>query len=252
MKINKPLFVPEGGDGTGDGKTATPPAAAAAGTFTQEQLNAAVEKARTEEKQKLYGEIETLKGKVKTAEEATVARDTTILGLTAKVQAFEASKTADGSAVDITKLVTEVSERTRKVVEAEYEPKLNEVRTTAETTSRELRTLTLSQYRANKVAEAGGEDKLVMALVTGSTEAEVDASITRAAAEYTRIATKVAPGTPPAKTPPVVPPAIPAGGGSGGLPKAGIETVASMSIRDYGVNREDLKRQSAVRYAGQG
>jgi hypothetical protein len=246
------LLDPAGADG--NGPAATPAAASAAsatppeGFVSKEVMGAAIEKARKEEKDKLYPEIERLKTEVQT-------KDASIQTLNSQIEAFNVAKSADGKSVDIAKLIAEVSARTEQAATKLYTEELARVNGEVQGTRKQLNKMTLEQFTAKKIAEAGGEGNLVTALIRGDTEAEVSASIEQAKQAYEDIVKRVAPAG-AAPTPNdrngngtvIAPPALPRSTPptNGGAP----QTVREMPLKDYAAQRSELRQKMANAYSG--
>ncbi len=243
------------------------PAAGAAGggapeTFTLAERNSFAEAARKQEKDKLYPEMEALRGKVTELNGVITALTADKTALTGQVTTLQGQIEAfgkvnvKGQELDVAALIAEVTEKASKATAAAYEPRLAALDTEVSTVKKHNRKMTLEQYTASKIREAGGENALILQMVRGETEAEIDAAIEVSKATFEQVRTKVG-GTAPTipnpnearvAAPPVLPngqPAAPGGGGAGG---AGVPNVREMSLKDYVTNRQSIKQKAAQRY----
>lgn len=152
--------------------------------FTAEDIT----KARTEEKSKLYPQIEKLKSEVvrlteklnsalqsgSDKEDAVKEKDATIASLEEKLSKLEAKGEEN-----------KVSEKLVK----ELQTKLDEALKALEEKDAEVSQIKISAYKAEKIKEL---DESVVDLVTGNTEEEIDASIAKAKAIYEKVSAKYA------------------------------------------------------------
>lgn len=163
-----------------------------------------IQKARTDEKNKLYPQIEKLKAEVAKLNEKLSARllsdsekdeeinskSEEIAVLTAKIEKLEAkgekAKVTDSLAKDL-------------------QVKLDEAIKALDAKDAEIAQIKLTSYKAEKIK---GLDESVVDIVSGNTEAEIDASVEKAKALYEKISAKFAtkkeeekPETKPATSP---------------------------------------------------
>lgn len=210
-----------------------------------------VEKARKEEKDKLYPQIEALTGDKTNLTSTVTTLQAEVATLKGQIEAFGKVKNG-ANEVNIPELIANVAALAKKEAAAVYEQQLAAINTEVTTVKTQHRKLTLEQYTAKKIAEAGGESVLVSQLINGNSEAEIDASIAQSKAAYDKIKQQLgaapttqqqnAPGT---SAPPVIPSGtIPAGGGTG------TPEVKNLSIKEYGAQRAQLKAKMTQRYAG--
>lgn len=144
---------------------AVPPAG-----FSQEQLHAAIEKARLEERTKIRGALEAAEQSAKDFSAKLKTAEQTISDLTGKVKAYEAAATATG-VTDVKKLVEEAAKAGADAVKAQYDAKFQALETdlTNERTTRQK--LTIEQRRNALIATANG--RIIPQLVRGDTEEEL-------------------------------------------------------------------------------
>jgi len=121
-----------------------------------------VEKARKEEKDKVMPQIESLKAKLEASERASADREAEILRLKASATPEEASR---ASLARMEQSLRETSEKTAKLE--------SELALTREVAAQELRNMGLKLHREKVIAE---KKVLLPELVTGSTEAEIEAA----------------------------------------------------------------------------
>ena len=147
-----------------------------------------IAKARQDEKNKLYPQIEKLKAEIaklndklstnllsgSEKDEAIKDKDTKIAELEAKVIKLE-EKGAEAKMSD--KLVKEL------------QLKLDEALKALETKDTELAQVKLASYKADKIKDL---DESVVDLVSGNTEADIDASVEKAKAIFEKISAKYA------------------------------------------------------------
>ena len=146
-------------------------------------LTKAIEAARKEEKNKLYGQIEALK----TADQTKA----TELELTKKKleeanKILEASKSSEA---DKTKTI----EQKLAEVDAKYKTEIENLRKQGEESEKRfaeaLRIKELSAYRERRIREAG--DSIIAEMVVGGTEAEIDEAIVKAKQTFEAYSAKV-------------------------------------------------------------
>lgn len=166
--------TPKPGESTDPTPPATPPAPPATQikTFTQDEVNEMVTKARRDEKTKLYSDIENAKKRANELESSLQTKEAELEGLRST------STEAQNLRADIEKLRAEAAAQTRKT-----ETLLDEAleRQRAEYDKR-LAQIQLDSYRKQLIAGAAGA--VIPELVTGSTEAEIEASFNASKARY--------------------------------------------------------------------
>jgi hypothetical protein len=238
---------------------AAAPAAPPAGFVSQDEHIKILEKARSDEKAKLYDKMKEQEASAKRLEGELKAAEDKIQTLEGKLSAIEKAKTKDG--VDVEKLVNEVSETTRKQAEQAYSKQITELQGRLQVLEGQNRDFSLQQTRQAVIAEMGGEKALIVEMVAGTTEEEIRASAQRAKATFDRIRQNAIPagnpGTPPNTNghvppgSPALPPATPPGGGAG-TPDAELNKVRTMSPTEYAKHREEVLRRTNARYSGGG
>lgn len=228
--------------------------------ITPEELHAAAEKARLEERTKLRGEIDAATAKLGeiTSLQAKVQEQAAELSrLQATVQTLEAAKAAieKGGGVKLDEVVSQAISAYDSASSKELKARIAALQTELEAQRSQAETERLSLLRARLIAENGGEAAVIPALVTGSNEAELRASIAAAKqilSKHVELATgngKNANGQGAKGVPPGVPAATAAGGagGSSGDPNEVIvdgltpADVRNMSRSEYMKHREKLK-----------
>jgi hypothetical protein len=117
--------------------------------------------------------------------------------------------------------------------------KLTDLTTKVTILENEGRKKDLALYKEKALKEAG--DDLILDLVGGETEQEIDESIERAKTRYSEIAEKLSTKTSKETTPEVPKPTSPSH--SGGVKKLTPEEIAAMSPEEYAKHRESLKKQ---------
>lgn len=150
--------------------------------LTEEQVTALLEKARKEEKDKLYPQLDEFKTSLKEVQEALRAEKEEKERIRKEAEeTAEAERQAKLSADD---RQLEVLKRLEEQLNAERE----ERKKLAESLDRKEREATLRAYRERAIAAAGEE--IIPELVTGNTEAEIDAAVRNAKARYEELAKK--------------------------------------------------------------
>jgi hypothetical protein len=246
-RLPRVLLNPGSADGNGNDSASTA------------AIQAAMDKARSEERTKLQGVITQLEGTVArlNGEVATLSgeRDTlsaSVNKLTDEMAALKAGLKADGG-IDPVKLLEETSTRVRNELEKVHSARLAELENSLNEEKAHRQNLAVEQLRTRLIKASGGEDSMIVELVTGSTEAEILASIDRSKGAFSR-AIAAAGGKPPKSgdrggedgqdfsLP---------GSQKGGDDSAELSNVKNMSVGDYAKHRERLKK-AAPRYGGSG
>lgn len=208
-----------------DEPPATPPVVppATAPTVNFEEL---ISKARREEKDKLYPEIERLKTEAgnftKKLNDLLIAigeKDVKISELTKSLKDAESNKGES----------TELKDLKAKVAQLEGEKVV-----LLDNHTKELSQIKLNDYKKTKIEEAGG--KVIPELVTGTTAEEIDASIETAKTRYTEILKGA--GVQPTN-PTYVPPANPSTAIIN-LGSANLEDISKMSPTQWAEYRKTL------------
>jgi DNA repair exonuclease SbcCD ATPase subunit len=224
---------------TNNGPAAAAPAATG---VTQEQLQAAIEKARLEERTKLRADIETAEANATALQTRVKELEAENQKLTADLQTLKSAQKPDGG-FDAAKLMEETAQRVR----SELQGTINELSSQIEEERGVRQRLTLEQLRAKLIQANGGENALIPSLVTGTNEAELIASIQASKAEFNRIMSVAKAQTPSTQqnngaggtTVPNIP--VPAAGGTNAGGQAVVKTVQEMSLNEYGANRAAVK-----------
>lgn len=193
--------------------SAPAPAAAAnpaATTYTEAEFNAAVERARTEERTKITAELDTARAEVKTLTDKLATQGTELTTLKNTAETLQKAVKTDGN-IDVSKLIEEVSERVAKSASNASATKVTELETRVTTLTQELKKKELSEFRTKAIAAAGGTEALIPELVQGNTEEEINASVTRSKNIFDQTKAKIASTTAPlpvAGTDPTKPAAV--------------------------------------------
>jgi DNA-binding protein YbaB len=216
---------------------------------TDAQIRLTADKVRKEEREKLVGKLESLENQVANLSKELQARDLTIAerdklvkDVQSKLEAIEKVK-SDGKDIDINKLVEEVAQNTRNLIEAEALKREAELRKQLEEVQNRLSKADLKIYRDEAIAKAGGAASLVMELVNGSTPEEIDNSIAVAKAAFDRVKSlsslqQTSDGSQISTPPPV----NPQGSSVSVLEQSAVK---SMPLSEYRKNREKLLAESA-------
>ncbi len=209
---------------------------------SEQEVIARIEKARQEEKQKLYADLQALNAKLETAN-LSVSQLESIQQKLARAEADLAAlgkaKTAGGD-IDIKALLNEA----KSAVEASLSEKIRQLEDRLAEKDREAVVARLSALKQQLVSDAKG--RIIAAMVVGNTEEAIRASAKEAMAEYERIvaANVTNPGA-PVPPPPINPRA--AGGGEN-PPASGVDGYKKTGdTKAYATNREalmsDLKKR---------
>lgn len=233
-----PTFTPVLGTNTTNGNTAT--------IFTAEQI----QKARQEEKDKLYPELQSMKAELA---ELKKERDTKIEAETKARKAAEAAAEEARKADTDTRTLLEEQEArfqaelARRDAEAEQQRQILDL---------ERQYQELQNYRS--AAMDAARDDIVpelLDLITGSTREEIDASIDGLKARSTRIVEQMQAATQAARAgmrgaPVTAPPAGPMDTYSGHDPILEAANNGSLSFEDYVKNRDKLLSSAARSRSG--
>jgi hypothetical protein len=244
------------------------------GAEANAQLHAGIEKARTEERAKLRGEISVKDAEILALKTKQTELETKVTQLTASLDALNAAKSTDGSTVDVPKLIEEVSAKFTKIAAGEAAGTQNRV----QQLEAQLEAMRLKETRNRLIQEAGGEDNLIVGLVKGTNEDEIRASVQEAKAAFEKVTARFKKGaqqnadqgddnqgdgndsnnsrndTNADQVPPDVNDAAAgasaAGGGGAGRGKDAtvLGKVHKMAPKDYATNREQVLTQMRKRY----
>ena len=254
MKINPILLDPNPADG-GNG---TPPAPAAttppAGYISLAERDAAIEKARVEERAKLNSQVENYKSQVAKLTDAATAKEAELVALTGKYDVLAAATKTDGAPVDLAKVIEEVTTKAINNLNKQHQEELKEVRATQKQYEKRIRDNDLAAFKAKAIADAGGPDAMIVQLVNGNNEEEITASVKYAVETFSGVLQRqgIEPKTlPPQNAPGSVPPTLPTNAprpsAGGTLPKS----VKSMTPQEWAASRKELLAATAQRYGGQ-
>lgn len=147
------------------------------GGITLADHNAALDKVRREEKEKLYGDLQAARKQVETLSASVQKLESEKANLQTIVDSTKASVTADGKSVDVAKLIAEVSERAAKAVADNAKVQITQLTSQLNDLQGQLAQTRLKETRERLIAEAGGQDAIIPELVKGNTEEELRASI---------------------------------------------------------------------------
>lgn len=196
----------------------------AQGTVNFEDL---ISKARTEERGKLYPQIEKLKADKNNLLLVVGERDTELANLKTQLADLETnSKQLAKDLKDGTKTNTKVSELTLTI--STLERQLEDLQVKYES---DVNSLKLTSYKEKKIAEASGE--LIPELVTGDTEEEINASIETAKTRYAEITQRAVQGV-------QLPPANPSASTLQIGKELTFEQMQSMSTADWAKARAEM------------
>lgn len=153
--------------------------------LSEQDIIKAVEKARSEEKDKLYPQIDALKESLKDIQDAlrTEREEKENIKRQAEEKA-EADRIAKLSESDKT---TEALRRIEEQLTAERRAREAVEQRLAD----QARKAELAKYRESAIAAAGDSIKFFESLITGNSEAEIDAAINKAKASATELEKKI-------------------------------------------------------------
>lgn len=229
-----------------------PPAAPAApAPLTEADLNARIEAARKEEKQKLYSELESLKQQVAAADltkQEAAKLKAELTEAQGQLAAVSKAKTATGE-IDTIALARQVAENTRQAVAAETTKAISELQTKMSELERINQRQRLDALRTQIIAAAQGQ--IIEAMVMGNTEEEIRASAEAAKQQYQAIVASVrqTPGTAaaPVVPPPVVNPRSVNGGAN--PPQGGVDSFRRTGDpKAFGKNRQQVMAELKTRF----
>lgn len=207
-------------------------------------IHAQIEKARLEERTKVREELNNLSTLNKSLTDQLDKSQKDIQEVSSKLSALEKAQGANGE-IDVSKLIAEVAAQT----ESKMAGVIEELKGKVKQLDVKSRKASLEVYRRDAIAKAGGEAQLITALVSGSSEEEIDSSIQLAKDEYQKIVSRV--GTKvPTDTPTTtqhtnngiganVPPSLSANEGRGAnvVPQPSIR---ELSNKEWGAKRDEI------------
>jgi hypothetical protein len=230
-------------------------------------INKAIEKARSQEKAKLYSQIEDLKKTSKTAEELATARDTENKTLKQRLADAEAKlKELDGGGeggddgkkkgkktID-EETLNKTIEATVNITAKKFQDALDAANKRVEELEKQNTTREIDTYKNQLISE--NKDVIIPELVTGSTREELDLSLITAKQVFANVAKRLNPkggdgngeqrkddAAPASKL--ILPPVPNVNGGqSPGTPR--IVEVKALSDKDYKQSRNEILRAAAA------
>lgn len=231
---------------------------AGAATLTSEQLHAAIEKARLDERTKLRTELDTLTTKATQAEELSKTEAARVEALELKLKALEAGLVEGdkGKTVDVGKAIEQATNALAERMSKENGKKLEEMNKRLQELQAEAATLKRRELRDSLINAAGGQTALIPELVKGETEEEIKQSIEQSKAIFARTVQRAGSGNASQNTA-ANDGTSGAGSGAAGIPSlpnaqagaAGQPTsVRGWTMDEYAKNRTKLKSQAAQRY----
>lgn len=233
---------------------------------SKDDLHSAIEKARMEEREKLRGQLDQLKGEVTTLKSANekLQNDLKTAGegqqkVSDQLEALKKGlkEGGDNKNIDVEAVLTAAVQAARSRLEAQYQDRITNLENQLSTVAKERERASLAQLRSQLIEEAGGSKNLIPEMVTGSNEQELRDSIRRSQDIFNRTVASVVPATPghtAAPTSPYVAPVEP--GAPLPMPPAqpGVSPLETrtpgrrMPLEEYKANRDTLRRDAAARY----
>lgn len=246
MKRNWILFSKEGEDGNGQGQTPPPQ------TISLSEHQKALEKARSEEKSKLHADLSAAEQLAQEAQKKAEKIEQEKAELASRLDALQ--KAAKDGGFDPGKLIEEVTLKARTEVEAKLGQQLAEATQRVSALEKAKQAMELEQIKREAIAAAGGESRLIMALVGGNTPEAIQESVKRAAEMYQQIErdaiarhSKGAGNGQPtsASSPPSIgTPAAQGGAGKAPAPAVvSLQSVKSMSLKEFAASQREIMAQ---------
>ena len=227
------------------------------GLINDTDHKAALQKVRDEERTKVYSEFEELKKQItslvtekETLTNTVTEKDGKIQEVSDSLEAVKASQKSDGK-VDMSKLIEEVTGKQK----AAFDKQLSDLRSSNDSKIEQLQAdnskLELERYKEKAIAAAG--DRIVKALVSGSSKEEIDASVERAKAEFEVIAKSVGDsnsnnGNDGSNNPPPVPGGDTPPRGTGAEPEI-LQQVKNLTPEQYRKQRSEIMAATTQKYA---
>lgn len=247
---------PAPADAPVDGNLPVPETNLPAPTGPAPEVIAAIERARREEKTKLYADIEGLNARLASLEKDNVALRAENARLTTVSKALESS-VKDGQ-INVPKLVEELTERVTATVASSETARITKLQQELADVTTRLRTKEMTELREKLIRDAGGENVLIPELVRGNTEEELRASVAESKDIFTRNIARFAPHTPAPQNPagpqpqptapspvPTLPPALPTAPSDNATPSASPTRVSPAEWRS---RRTTALAEAATRY----
>lgn len=148
----------------------------------------AIEKARKEERTKVYSQIDSLKQSQEELKKTLKKQERLIEKQQAQLVAIGKAKTADGKTIDPTKLLDEAFTKFEESAATREADELKTLRKKVDRLTKENEQVRVEKLRAKLIRENGGDDEMVVELVSGETEEEILDSIETAKEAFERIA----------------------------------------------------------------
>lgn len=255
------LLDPATADGNGN-NTATAQTPPGTGDSGSANITALIEKARKEEKAKLFDKISALEKEVERLNGVVTKSEATITTLTQErdnavgaLDAIKSAKTADGATVDVKGLVEELSNASKKETKKLLDSTAKELNERIAALEAENRRLTLSKAKADIIQELGGSDEVIERMISGNTPEELRATAleSKKILEETRAKIRGAgslntgnASQSASESGAATPPTIPSAGnaGAGRTAEAGdalLRSVRGMTPAEYAAHREKIK-----------
>lgn len=160
---------------------------------TAEEIKNRIEKARMEEKEKLYPQLERALNdaaeKAKKLDELAKAQQEyaeTTKKLTEELQALKAGVKTDGQ-LDIEAMVANVAQSTAAELKKGYDEQISKLSVALEEQKRLAEQRDLALFKEEAIRKAGGESEIIPELVTGNSREEILAKVESAKAIRQRI-----------------------------------------------------------------
>lgn len=141
-----------------------------------------IEKARRQEREKAQTQIDEANKKARIATKR-------LLKLEGAMEALKEAKTKDGI-VDVEKLLTRAHKKWTALQEASGGGETDELRSELEKLRKKVQKSETLELRRRLIAEAGGDDSMIVELVKGDTEDEIEESIEAAQAAFKKYGAK--------------------------------------------------------------
>lgn len=224
-------------------------------------ITKAIERARSQERNKLHSTIEDVKKAEKTARELAESRAAENASLKEKIAALEGKKPPGETPNDdgkkpaafseemIDKLIASAIDKASEV----FEPQLQAAQARIKELEEANKTVSLTQVREQLISE--NKDHIIPELVMGNTKEELETSLVVAKQAFARLSSRLkpAPGTPGAEeTPPaggtprtITVPTPPVAGNTAPGTTVTIDT-RTMSNKDFAANRVELLKAASA------
>jgi TolA-binding protein len=224
--------------------TQTPPAnpqVVVHGTHTAEQVHAAVEKARGEERTKLRDQITQLQNQVT----ELTAKNTDLNSQLTSIRGL-----SNGKEINVSEIIQQTANSVRTETESKFIAEMAKLRGELEAHKIEAGKKAIADEKAKIVQEHGG--KLIPALLVGDSVEALRASVPSAVQAYQEAIGTVTPTqtpqTPPAAPTPTPPPPISAPESNREprtpeAPSGTLSNVKALSPKEYAANREKIKAE---------